>query len=257
MAYPQPSGSFLHATLYRRYSYRSAASSSRPSPSLTCRRISAASWIRKRGTCCFRPSGRWIRKASQSSFRSRCRRKLVGQRLQRGRCSGRSRQKGSGQGSTPKGPAAHTLRGGLRHDSHRVVVRRHASRERWNRRRGVGQDNAPLLVLGQGFLVGLPAGWARADITGVGCRTSYEPHWFPAVRTRHLLGHFRFHGAPFIGPNGVSASPSWAVLVWRVSDVLRPGATFAWPALAVLGRSVPPLGPSAGCPAARTSWSFP
>ncbi len=67
---------------------------------------------------------------------------------------------------------------------------------------------ASALALRQGFLVGLPAGRARADVPGVGGRTSYESHYFPAVRTRYLLGHFRFHGAPLIGPNDPSVSPS-------------------------------------------------
>ena len=35
---------------------------------------------------------------------------------------------------------------------------------------------ASFLALRQGFLVGLPAGWACADVPGVGCSTSYESH---------------------------------------------------------------------------------
>jgi hypothetical protein len=136
-----------------------------------------------------------------------------------------------------------------------LFVRR--SRERRNRRRGL-QHNALSLVLGQGFLVGLPARLARADVTGVGCRTSNESHRLPARRTRYLLGHFRFHGAPFIGPNGPSASPSSLVWVWRVSAVPILRATFAWLALTALAPSIFLLGPSASasCPAAKTSWSY-
>src|SRR5260370_42223404 len=123
-------------------------------------------------------------------------------------------------------------------------------------RRGQGRSGSR--VLGQGFLVGLSAGWARADVTGVGCRTSYESHWFPAVRTRYLLGHFRSHGAPFIGPNGPSASLSSLVWVWRVSAVLRLGAALAWLALTAPGPPVSLLEPLAAAlyPAAKTSWSY-
>jgi len=128
----------------------------------------------------------------------------------------------------------------------------------------MGPFQAPLargvssLVLGQRFLIGLPAGLARAVVTGVRCRPSYESHWFPAVRTRCLLGHFRSHGAPFTGPNGPSASSSSLALVWRVSAVLLLGAAFAWLALTAPGPSVSLLGPLAAalCPAAKTSWSY-
>jgi hypothetical protein len=102
MAYAQPSGSFLHATLYSSLPLQVSRELCPAQPFVDCRRMSAASWTRKRASPVASQNGRLTPKASQSSLRSRCRRKLAAKRLRREQCWERSHQKGRGRGSMPR-----------------------------------------------------------------------------------------------------------------------------------------------------------